>query len=568
MPLTVLSDDDVRTVLEGLSKGDVHDMHCALADALHSYSTSTEPASSGCCSSNQPKRLQVKLTSGATTLFMPSVADNGVGIKVVTLSEGTDIRGQTKNLPNRGAESPVPSSPVSARSPTISRDSTTSGSETPRSHSPSLRQSTTNTSTSSASNITLAHRSSTSSTNSSSLRSSITQPSGSNVPLPSPSSPQRASHASSTSPTGTLTLLTPEGHPRAILSASTLTAFRTALASTFLLMKRRHCHSLTVFGAGRQAEWHINLALLLRGQEIHHLYLINRSFERAGQLYKSLAEQRNAKIQSIFLEGKLRPEILTPDFVEYSRLAKEAVRSSDVIFCCTPSTEPLFPHSWLTNTEGRKKARYIAAIGSYKPHMAELPVEILQQAVRSPDHGSHHIVHAKAASEGGAVVVDTIEGAMREAGEIIRSGIGGQGVVELGELVMLKRSHWVEKHEREEKERQRRERAGGAKDEGGGHGISHLFRKGASKRNDSVDKRRRGSGSGEASSRRNSRSRSRNPREGMEVEVSDGGLQEWLQRGNVVYKSVGIGLMDVVVGLEIVRLAEERGIGTTFEGFN
>ena len=42
---------------------------------------------------------------------------------------------------------------------------------------------------------------------------------------------------------------------------------------------------------------------------------------------------------------------------------------------------------------------------------------------------------------------------------------------------------------------------------------------------------------------------------------------EWLRRGNVIYKSVGMGLMDVVVGSDLVRLADERGIGTSIPNF-
>ena len=44
-------------------------------------------------------------------------------------------------------------------------------------------------------------------------------------------------------------------------------------------------------------------------------------------------------------------------------------------------------------------------------------------------------------------------------------------------------------------------------------------------------------------------------------------LMEWLQKGNVIYKSVGLGLMDAVVGSDLVRLADERGIGTRIDNF-
>ena len=38
-------------------------------------------------------------------------------------------------------------------------------------------------------------------------------------------------------------------------------------------------------------------------------------------------------------------------------------------------------------------------------------------------------------------------------------------------------------------------------------------------------------------------------------------------RGNVIYKSVGLGLMDVVVGEELIARARQQGIGTTIENF-
>ena len=45
------------------------------------------------------------------------------------------------------------------------------------------------------------------------------------------------------------------------------------------------------------------------------------------------------------------------------------------------------------------------------------------------------------------------------------------------------------------------------------------------------------------------------------------GLVNWLTQGNVIYKSVGLGLMDLVVGGDIVTLANERGIGTRIPDF-
>lgn len=44
-------------------------------------------------------------------------------------------------------------------------------------------------------------------------------------------------------------------------------------------------------------------------------------------------------------------------------------------------------------------------------------------------------------------------------------------------------------------------------------------------------------------------------------------LARWLQKGNVIYKSVGLGLMDLTVGMHLIKYAEEKGVGTRIEGF-
>ncbi len=53
-------------------------------------------------------------------------------------------------------------------------------------------------------------------------------------------------------PTGSVTLYAPDGTPKGFLHAKTLTAFRTALASSCLLVRRGSVKTLTVFGSGLQ----------------------------------------------------------------------------------------------------------------------------------------------------------------------------------------------------------------------------------------------------------------------------------------------------------------------------
>lgn len=44
-------------------------------------------------------------------------------------------------------------------------------------------------------------------------------------------------------------------------------------------------------------------------------------------------------------------------------------------------------------------------------------------------------------------------------------------------------------------------------------------------------------------------------------------MARWLRDGNVIYKSVGLGLMDLVVGREVVEMARQKHIGTHVEHF-
>jgi ornithine cyclodeaminase/alanine dehydrogenase-like protein (mu-crystallin family) len=225
-------------------------------------------------------------------------------------------------------------------------------------------------------------------------------------------------------------------------------------------------------------------------------------------------------------------QILTPSHGEYERLLKVTIRASSVIFFTTPSTEPLFPAPYLTNPEGRKKGRYLAAIGSYKPHMVEIHPDILKQNVQ-PEHGHRHF--HKHAAQGGAIVVDSVEACLKEAGEVIQAGLGPNEVVEIGELVMLKRDA-----ERRRVECQARKSEEGLDERGVELGEC-----------EKAIKKRRGTKDNDHG----------------EEDKAHKSLVEWLSRGNVIYKSVGLGLMDVVVGTDLVRLADERGIGTRVENF-
>lgn len=140
--------------------------------------------------------------------------------------------------------------------------------------------------------------------------------------------------------------------------------------------------------------------------------------------------------------------------------------------------------------------------------------DILRLAV-ALQHGHHHHRRAR---QGGAVVVNSVKACLKEAGEIIQVGLGGREVVGIGELLMLKR----------DAERRKLEASGqGMGLDGSGVELGEDNKmKGGDKKNE-----------------------------------AESGLAESLQKGNVIYKGVGLGLMDVVVGGDLVALADERGWG-------
>lgn len=230
------------------------------------------------------------------------------------------------------------------------------------------------------------------------------------------------------SPTGVVNLFHPDGSPMGLVHASTLTAFRTALGSACLLTRRNHVKTLTVFGSGSQAYWHVRLALLMRGSTIKHVHIINRRFSDSAGLILKKFTIIPADIKEREGWAHTKFSIITPTFHDFERLQKEQIRSADVIYCCTPSRQELFDASILTSHEGRKKGRLIVAVGSYTPEMRELP-EGLLHLVTKP-HEKHHRHFHKHADEGGVIVVDTLEGVLKEAGEIISAKISPHQMVE------------------------------------------------------------------------------------------------------------------------------------------
>lgn len=470
MSLTVLTDEQIRLLLESLTADELESFILNLKGALHDYSNGSQvPGESDI---HQPHRQTVNSSrTGATTLFMPSSSPAGVGVKVITLS-------------------------------------------------------------------------------------------------PPQSKQDEAGGKPKIKPVGAITLFSETGQPVGILHASQLTAFRTALASACLVVRRNRVNTVTAFGSGEQAYWHIRIALMLRGSTIRQVNVINRRFSDSCKhiLKRLYAVPAAVKEREGWQDAQFG--ILTPGYGEFDRLLKEQVRAADVIFCCTPSREPLFDHTFLTNGEGRRKGRLIVAIGSYTPDMLEIPLQVVHQAVRAHEPGHRHF--HKHATEGGVVIVDTLDGALQEAGEIIQGGLTPKQLIELGELVMLHRIKMDEESSSDDTGSLISSSGASTAPSsdleklslGSGPSMSSVY----SSNTDEPDSRPP-SRPGSLFHRRKTSQSSSSDGAGKRKKEREDHMCRWLQGGNVIYKSVGLGLMDLTVGMKVIEFARDKGIGTHVAGF-
>ncbi|TEA00895.1 Uncharacterized protein C8034_v002781 [Colletotrichum sidae] len=287
-----------------------------------------------------------------------------------------------------------------------------------------------------------------------------------------------------------LTVCDGTGRAIGVINAEELTAFRTSLGSILLYRHRRETERVVVFGAGKQALWHLRLALVLRGEDVGNITIVNRSEHRAKQLIERLRSMGAASGAGDCSGVNFSIIEAAPGTTPADETAlRAAVEQSDVIFCTTPSTERLFPAEWLTSERATAKTRYIAAIGSYKLSMKELDPDFLRAVVDTP-------LGAYQSSQGGenegVVFVDSREACFLEAGELVEAKIPAEKITEVGEF---------------------------------------------------TDRLRRAD------------------------ESEAKGLKEWLEKGLIVYKSVGIGIMDLSLGKAILELAGKHNVGTTLQEF-
>jgi ornithine cyclodeaminase len=167
------------------------------------------------------------------------------------------------------------------------------------------------------------------------------------------------------------------GFPMAILEGGELTARRTAAASALAAsyLARKDAAVLTMVGTGRLSANLIEAHRSVR--PIERVLVWGRDAAKARAVVEALPDIKASVASDL----------------------EDAVRQSDIVSCATLSAEPLVRGAWL------RPGTHLDLVGAFKPTMRESDAEVWRRA--------------------DLLAADTLEGARREAGDILLAEADG-----------------------------------------------------------------------------------------------------------------------------------------------
>ena len=171
----------------------------------------------------------------------------------------------------------------------------------------------------------------------------------------------------------TYTLIDPgTGKTLAVMEANYLTDLRTAATSAVAtdLLARKDVQTLGIFGAGRQAK--IHFTVLPHVRQFRRFLVCGPRHLRIDQFCNTMKQECGIEVEAVDAEA--------------------CARESDVLCTCTTWTQPLFDGRWL------RPGTHLNLVGAFQPHTREVDTETVRRA---------------------RVVVDTYEGALAEAGDLL-----------------------------------------------------------------------------------------------------------------------------------------------------
>lgn len=197
--------------------------------------------------------------------------------------------------------------------------------------------------------------------------------------------PGRAAHGLPTIQGQVLVADARDGRPLMLLDAPTLTARRTAAVTALGLrvLSTAPVRSVALLGTGAQALAHARVLAELG--EVRALHVVGRTTAQAD----AFAERLAAELGSVELTA-------------HGHLA-DALRTAQAVVTLTTSLRPVLP-------DELPAGLLVVGVGAFTPEMAELPPALLRAR---------------------RVVVDALDGARHEAGDLIQAAVVWSGVTEL-----------------------------------------------------------------------------------------------------------------------------------------
>ena len=200
-----------------------------------------------------------------------------------------------------------------------------------------------------------------------------------------------------------LTIDPKTGQTVAMIEGTAITAIRTAAASAAAtdILARDDAKTLAIIGAGVQAREHI--------RAIHCVRDIRKTFIAART--RSECEQLVDEVKSDISDGST---------MRICETADDAVAQADIVCTVTTSCEPVFGPAAV------RMGTHINAVGSYQPHIAEIPATTIQAARVFVDHRD------SALAEAGDLIMPLRAGLIKEShilgeiGEVLAGNIKGR----------------------------------------------------------------------------------------------------------------------------------------------
>jgi ornithine cyclodeaminase/alanine dehydrogenase-like protein (mu-crystallin family) len=151
------------------------------------------------------------------------------------------------------------------------------------------------------------------------------------------------------------------GTPRAVLDGGTITSLRTGAASGLAtsLLSRKDSTICAIFGAGVQGRSQLEAVCAVR--DIKRAIVCDISPAAAGIFAREMSEELGIE-------------------VVVAKSSREAVKGADIICCATIANTPVF------NDKDLPAGVHINAVGSYKPHVQEVPEEMVLRSRLYVDH--------------------------------------------------------------------------------------------------------------------------------------------------------------------------------------